>query len=86
MTKGVPVVCGANTSLPEVVGPPGDDNCLAALMVDVRNPESVADALARLLADKELHESVRHAGLQRAMTFDWDRTAVDIINALYCSR
>jgi glycosyltransferase involved in cell wall biosynthesis len=68
MASGVPVVCGDSTSLPEVVGPPGDDNCLAALMVDVRNPESIADALARLLADKELHESVRPAGLQRAVT------------------
>jgi glycosyltransferase involved in cell wall biosynthesis len=82
MASGVPVVCGDNTSLPEVVGPPDDDNCLAALTVDVRNPESIADALARLLADPDLRESLRLVGLRRAMTFDWDRTAHSVVTSL----
>jgi glycosyltransferase involved in cell wall biosynthesis len=82
MASGVPVVCGDNTSLPEVVGPRDGKNCQAALVVDVRNPALIADALARLLADKELQESLRLAGLRRAMTFDWERTAHEVVTSL----
>jgi glycosyltransferase involved in cell wall biosynthesis len=82
MASGVPVVCGDNTSLPEVVGPPDSYNCQAALMVDVRNPSLIADALARLLADPDLRESLRMAGLRRAMTFDWDRAAQAVVSNL----
>jgi len=82
MASGVPVVCGDNTSLPEVVGPPDKENCQAALMVDVRRPEIIADALAWLLADRELCESMRLGGLQRASAFDWERSANGIVTAL----
>lgn len=82
MASGVPVVCGDNTSLPEVVGASAAQSSPAALMVDVRKPEAIAAALARLFAGRDCCESLRAAGLARARAFSWDRTAAGLISAL----
>ncbi len=68
MACGVPVLTSNVTSLPEVAGD-------AALLVDPYSVESMADGLARLLADARLREVLAQRGLARARTFTWDRTA-----------
>ncbi len=68
MASGVPVLCGAASSLPEVVGD-------AALLVDPTSAASIADGLARLLADDGLLAALASAGLARAASFSWRRTA-----------
>jgi alpha-1,3-rhamnosyl/mannosyltransferase len=68
MACGAPVVCGALSSLPEVVGEAG-------LLVDVTRPAAIAEGLARVLADAGLRVRLREAGLRRAATFSWRRTA-----------
>ncbi len=68
MACGTPVVVSNRASLPEVVGDAG-------LLVDPDNPEALSQALAQVLDDDELRESLRGRGLMRASEFSWARTA-----------
>jgi glycosyltransferase involved in cell wall biosynthesis len=60
MASGVPVACSNVSSIPEVAGD-------AAEMFDPSDPGAIADALGR--------EARVAAGLARAATFSWQRTA-----------
>ena len=68
MRRGVPVACSGVSSLPEVAGD-------AALLFDPRSPQSIADAIARLLSDQELANELARRGAERCRTFTWKRTA-----------
>ncbi len=70
----VPIVSNRG-SLPEVVGDVGRQ-------VDPDNADDLADALEQALTDDGWRESMREAGLQRAKTFTWTRTA-RIVRAVY---
>jgi glycosyltransferase involved in cell wall biosynthesis len=68
MAHGVPGACSDRASLPEVAGD-------AALLFDPADPASIRAAIERLLGDEPLRERLRTAGLARAATFSWERTA-----------
>ena len=68
MACGTPVVCSDATSLPEVVGD-------AALTVDPYNVEALAEAMCRVLGERDLASALRARGLERAQQFTWRRTA-----------
>lgn len=68
MSRGVPSACSDRASMPEVAGG-------ATLLFDPAEPTSIRDAIERLLADGDLREGLRTAGLARAATFSWERTA-----------
>jgi glycosyltransferase involved in cell wall biosynthesis len=68
MACGTPVLTSNATSLPEVAGN-------AALLVDPRSVESLAEGLHRLLSDSALRDTLARRGLERAGSFTWDRTA-----------
>lgn len=68
MRCGAPVLAGDRTSLPEVVGDAG-------LLVDPFDTAALARALARLVDDAQLRETLRERGLRRARSFDWRDTA-----------
>jgi glycosyltransferase involved in cell wall biosynthesis len=68
MASGVPVVSGDRTSLPEVVGDAG-------LLVDPADEDALADALARLLEDRELAAELARRGLERSRGFSWEACA-----------
>lgn len=68
MASGVPVICGAFDSIPEVVGP-------AAHITDVTSPSTFASCIARLLSDRAERERLHTLGLNRAQRFRWQRTA-----------
>jgi glycosyltransferase involved in cell wall biosynthesis len=68
MASGTPVVCSDRGSLGEVVGD-------AALIVDPEEPEAIADAVARVLDDETLKQSLTLKGLERAKQFTWERAA-----------
>lgn len=70
MACGAPVVTSDVASLPELVGD-------AALRVDPRDEAALAGALARVLADAGLRESLRARGPARARTFTWERCAYE---------
>lgn len=64
MAAGTPVVCSDRTSLPEVAGE-------AALVVDPANPEALAGAMERGLADATLRRELVERGRERAARFTW---------------
>jgi glycosyltransferase involved in cell wall biosynthesis len=68
MAHGVPVVASATSSLPEVGGD-------AALYVDPRNPEDMAEKIRRGMEDADLRTGLTERGLARARLFTWRRTA-----------
>lgn len=68
MACGTPTVVANRSSLPEVVGDTG-------LLIDPDDPDAIADAVRRVLIESDLGEHMRSAGLARAATFTWQRTA-----------
>jgi glycosyltransferase involved in cell wall biosynthesis len=76
MWCGCPVVCSNTTSLPEVAGD-------AALTVDPRSPEALADALARALGDEAVRRQLVARGLERAALFSWTRFTFDVVRILH---
>jgi glycosyltransferase involved in cell wall biosynthesis len=74
MACGTPVVAADNSSLPEVVGSAG-------LMVDAADAEALAEALARLLADRALRRQLVADGRERAKRFTWEGAAQQLLHA-----
>jgi glycosyltransferase involved in cell wall biosynthesis len=68
MACGTPPVASNGGALPEVVADCG-------LLFDPRQPQAIADSLARLIADPDLRRDLAHSGLARARNYDWGRTA-----------
>jgi glycosyltransferase involved in cell wall biosynthesis len=68
MARGVPVACSNRSSLPEVAGD-------AALLFDPEDVTAMRGALTRLLDDTALGERLAAAGVARAASFTWARTA-----------
>jgi glycosyltransferase involved in cell wall biosynthesis len=68
MACGTPAVASNRSSLPEVVGSAG-------LLIDPEDTAALADALECALTDERWRATAREAGLQRAKTFTWERTA-----------
>ncbi len=75
MACGTPVVASNVSSLPEVAGD-------AALLVDPRDTDALADALARILTDEDLRAELRWRGLERAQQFTWQRAAQQTLTVL----
>jgi O-antigen biosynthesis alpha-1,3-rhamnosyltransferase len=68
MGCGTPVACSDIAALRELVGE-------AALLVSVRDPEALADAIARLLEDSALRARLAAAGPRQAAAYSWRRCA-----------
>jgi len=68
MARGVPVATSGRASLAEVAGD-------AALTFDPEDERAIAAAIEEMLADAELRERLRAAGLERAAGFNWERAA-----------
>jgi glycosyltransferase involved in cell wall biosynthesis len=66
MAAGIPVVATRAGSLPEVLG-------AGAAMVDVGDPDGLAEAIGRVLDDPALRERLVEVGRERAAGFSWDR-------------
>jgi len=66
MACGAPVLTSNVSSLPEVAGG-------AALLVDPRETDAIADALVAVLSDDGLRASLRARGLERARAFSLER-------------
>jgi glycosyltransferase involved in cell wall biosynthesis len=68
MSRGVPVACSAVDPVGAVAGE-------AALKFDPRSPREIADAIRRLISDRDEAERLAAAGRARAATFTWEATA-----------
>ncbi|MDE2483908.1 MAG: glycosyltransferase family 4 protein [candidate division NC10 bacterium] len=74
MACGAPTITSNTSSLPEVVGE-------AALQVDPRDPEALADAMNAILEDETLAVMLRARGFDRIKQFSWERTARETLQA-----
>ncbi|MGB7063202.1 MAG: glycosyltransferase family 1 protein [Candidatus Zixiibacteriota bacterium] len=72
MACGTPVITSNLSSLPEVVGE-------AALLVDPRNVQELADAIDRLLTDERLKNQLIRKGFERIRFFSWEKTAQETL-------
>jgi glycosyltransferase involved in cell wall biosynthesis len=68
MASGCPVAASARGAIAETCGD-------AALLFDPEDEEAIADAIRRIVADDDLRERLRAAGLERAAGFRWDDVA-----------
>ena len=68
MAAGTPVLTSTAGPLPEVAGG-------AALCVNPHDISAIAGGMEQLVADKNLHQQLRGAGLRRSAQFTWEKTA-----------
>ena len=74
MACGTPVVTSSVSSLPEVVGSAGRT-------VDPTDLDALAGAMAQVLADASLRQTMQAAGLAQASTFSWPRAARQTVSS-----
>jgi glycosyltransferase involved in cell wall biosynthesis len=74
MAAGAPVITSDRSSLPEVAGD-------AAALVDPTSASAVAQALREVLGSEGRRAQMRAAGLARAATFTWRRTAEGMLRS-----
>lgn len=65
MACGTPIITSHANGLEEIAGS-------AALLVDPRNPEEIAQAVTKVLTDPQLAARLAAAGLERSRTFSWE--------------
>ena len=68
MARGCPVVVSNVASLPEICGE-------AALYVNPRSVDSIADAMVKVISDESLRKSLIQYGYERVKEFTWQRSA-----------
>jgi glycosyltransferase involved in cell wall biosynthesis len=68
LASGCPVVTTNWGTMKEIAGD-------AALLVDARKPQEIADAVLRLATDPALRQELQSRGLERAKRFTWQETA-----------
>jgi len=73
MACGAPVITSNMSSLPEVVGD-------AALMLDPYDIDAIAASISHLLEDRELRESLRQKGYERARSYSWHNAASKMLS------
>ena len=75
MASGLPAVATRAGGLPELV-----DDGVTGLLVDAANPDALAGAITRLLADADLRKSMGLRGRERAVRlFSWDPVAASAL-------
>ena len=73
MAAGAPIVCSDIHGYKGVVR-----RGVNALLVEPHEPKELAAAIARLLGDPSLRESMRRAGPLRAAEFSWERVSAKV--------
>lgn len=76
MACGCPVITSRGTGCGEVAGD-------AALLVDPRSTDDIAEAMLRIVADQDLCQQLRTRGLERARRFTWKAHA-DTLLEVFC--
>jgi glycosyltransferase involved in cell wall biosynthesis len=68
MACGTAVITSNVSSLPEVAGD-------AAVLVDPMDSSAIADAISKVLSDKQYKAALSQKGIERAKQFTWERCA-----------
>jgi len=71
-----PIVCSNTTSLPEIAGD-------AALMVDPRSAEALAEAIGQVLTNTDLRTTLIEHGCQQAQRFSWMNFTLQTVRTLH---
>jgi glycosyltransferase involved in cell wall biosynthesis len=79
MRLGCPVAASNLTSIPEVVGEAG-------LLFDPRSPDSIAEAMHRLIADNTLRQTLSTRGREQAARFSWEKAAGETLEVFGWAR
>jgi glycosyltransferase involved in cell wall biosynthesis len=74
MTVGVPVIAARRGALPEILGGAGS-------LIDPKDPDEIAAAIDRVLADEAFAAHCTEKGLARSREFRWDATAARVVDA-----
>lgn len=72
MQCGCPVIVSNISSLPEITGDAG-------LLVSPLDTEGIAEAIVKILGNKELRYSMKQKGIEQAKKFSWEKTAKETI-------
>ena len=72
MECGLPVITSSTTSLGELAGD-------AALLVDPKKPQEIADAMDCFASDESLRNAYQRKGYERVQQFSWDRAGAELI-------
>ncbi len=75
MASGTPVITSKVSSLPEVGGD-------AVLYVDPKKPSTIAEAMKKLLQNKELQKTLIKKGLAHSKQFSWEQSAGQMLRAI----
>jgi glycosyltransferase involved in cell wall biosynthesis len=75
----VPIVAFASTAVPETLGDAG-------LLLDVKDPCTVAASVERVVDDRALREQLVEAGARRVVDFDLSRTGPAFVEAVTSAR
>ena len=73
MTLGTPVVTSNTSSIPEVAGD-------AAILIDPNDYIQLAEAILKVVSDRQLRQELIKKGKERAKLFSWERTAKETLN------
>ena len=68
MAMGCPIIASDSTSVPEVAGD-------AAYLFDPKNPQSICEAIHRIVADGALRETLISRGKNRATQYSYEKVA-----------
>jgi glycosyltransferase involved in cell wall biosynthesis len=75
MACGTPVVTSNLTAMPETAG-------FAAVFVNPRSVEEIANAMERIIGDSSLRNQMRDRGIVRASEFSWEATCLRVAQQL----
>ena len=75
MACGTPVLTSNITAMPETAGS-------AALFVNPRSVEEIANAMERIIGDRSLRSQMRDQGIIRAAEFSWEATCLRVAQLL----
>lgn len=73
MANGVPVITSNISSLPEIAQG-------RAILVNPFNVAEISQAIFDLLTNKQLYNEISQKGREKAMEFDWEKTAKETLN------
>jgi len=74
MTLGAPVVASKTSSIPEVAGD-------AAILIDPDDFMQIAEALLKVISDRQFRQDLINKGKARASLFSWENTAKQTLKA-----
>ena len=75
MWHGCPVIAANTSALPEVCAD-------AAIYCDPHQPQTLSDAIARVMQNEPLRQNMRLLGIQRARKYLWSNTVQHVLDSL----